>query len=109
MKIATIILSVLLVMVLALCVFVTYLWIDRSVTLTYVNASLDSEVRSRGIITGIVENEWRGKSQSEIYRKLNMEVKKYPEKSIILKKTEKGIDFDSIHFQFENGKLKKID
>ncbi|EGT0667908.1 hypothetical protein JAG28_003286 [Citrobacter werkmanii] len=111
MRTSTIILSMLLILTSFLCFFFAYLWIDRTITLAYVNASLDSEMRARTIITNIIEREWYGKYEGDIYRKLMIEVEKHPEDIIILKKNDdgKGIEFDSFHFQFDNGKLINIE
>ncbi|QHM70617.1 Imm58 family immunity protein [Mixta intestinalis] len=107
MKIITV-LSITLVLTLILCVYFAYLAIDSSITLTYINASMDSEVRARVILTDLIKNEWIGKSQSEIYDKLEAEAIKNPEKNIVLKKTEKVIEYDNFNFHFEKGVLKDI-
>jgi hypothetical protein len=88
-----------------------YLWIDRAITLAYVNTSLDSEVRARGIITDLIESEWHDRCEDDIYKKLMIEVEKHPEKIIVLKKSNDGkeIYFDNFHFQFDNGKLKNLE
>lgn len=109
MKKTTIVLSMLLMMVSVSCLFFAYLWIDRSITLSYVNASVESEIRARIIITDLIENEWYGKSSNEVYQKLSEEVNKHPEKNIVLKKTGSGIDFDNFNFYFEADKLKKVE
>lgn len=111
MRVSTVILSICLVLTSFLCILFAWLWIDRTITLAYVNASLDSEVRARNIITNLMESEWYGKDENYIYQKLRIEVKKRPEDIIILKKSDdgKGIDFDSFHFQFDNGKFKNIE
>lgn len=109
MRITTLVLSVFLAGSLVLCAFLTYLLIDRSITLSYVNSSMDSEVRSRVVIAGLIKNEWYGKKESEIYQKLKVEIERNPSMNIVMKKTEKGIDFDNFSFNFENGKLKSIE
>lgn len=109
MRITTLVLSVFLAGSLVLCAFLTYLLIDRSITLSYVNSSMDSEVRSRVVITGLIKNEWYGKKEIEIYQKLKVEIERNPSMNIVMKKTEKGIDFDNFSFNFENGKLKSIE
>lgn len=107
MKLTTVILITSLVILSVLCTVLAYLWIYRSITLAYVNASVDSEVRNRIIITDLIENEWRGKSLNDIYKKLSAEVQRYPEKSIVLNKTAKTIELDELSFHFENNRLKK--
>lgn len=82
MKLTTIILIISLVILSVLCTVLAYLWIDRSITLAYVNASVDSEVRTRIITTDLIESEWRGKSLNEVYQKLSTEVQKHPEQNI---------------------------
>lgn len=109
MKLTTVILITSLVILSVLCTVFIYLWIDSSITLAYVNASVDSEVRTRIIITDLIESEWRGKSLNEVYQKLSTEVQKHPEKNIVLNKTEKTIEFDELSFFFEKNRLKKIE
>ncbi|STQ74320.1 Imm58 family immunity protein [Hafnia alvei] len=108
MKSTTIILITSLVILSVLCTVLAYLWIDRSITLAYVNASVDSEIRTRIIITDLIESEWRGKSLNEIHQKPSTEVQKHPEKNIVLNKTEKTIEFDELSFFFDNNRLKKL-
>ena len=104
-------LSILLVLALFCCVFFAYLWIDRLITLSYVYASLNSEVRARTIITEVIKRDWYGKSENEVYHKLSTAIEKYPGETIVLKKSDdgKGIEFDNFYFQFDNGKLKNIE
>lgn len=110
MRVTTIILSILLIMVISLCIIFLYLWIDRAVTLAYVNASLASEVRVRVIITGLIESEWNGKGEDEVYKKLMVEVNRHPEQVIILKNdNEDEIEFNNLLFRFVDGKLNKIE
>lgn len=111
MRAIIITLSILLVLTLFLCMLFAYLWIDRSITLSYVYASLDSEVRARAIITEVIKRDWCGKPEDEVYHKLLMVIEKYQDETIVLKKSDdgKGIEFDNFHFQFDNGKLKNIE
>lgn len=68
-------------------------------------------MRSREVITDLIESEWHEQYEGDIYQKLMMEVEKHPEKKIVLKKNDNGecIEFDDFHFHFNNGKLKSIE
>ena len=72
MKKTTVILSILSVLLSILCFFFFYMWIDRSITLTYTELSYDEAVDSNEKLARIVLKEWKGKSASAVERKLKM-------------------------------------
>lgn len=66
MKKLTIILSIFSALLLILCFFFAYMWIDRSITLTYMELSFEEKVSSNERLARIILKEWKGKSAFDI-------------------------------------------
>lgn len=93
------------------CIILGYLWIDRSLSLTYTMDSLDTTLNASKRLESLLTNDWKGLEQKDVVRKLKSESKRYPEDNLVIKKYDEDkntIWFDDIPFYFENNKLKKI-
>lgn len=90
------------------CAVLAYLWIDRSITLSYTNQSMETSRASIRRFEYLLTSEWGGMPESVVLQKLQAEVARFPEEKIVLKKEGDIIWFDQIRFNFEQGRLKKI-
>ena len=91
------------------CVVLAYLWIDRSITLSYANASVrtsESAVKNLGLL---IEGEWRGLAKNQVFAKLKIVAQHHPQKDLIVKEDPDGsIWFEEINFVFENDRLVQV-
>lgn len=93
------------------CIFLGYLWIDRSISLSYLKDSFNSTLGVSKRLESLLTHDWQGLEQEDVIRKLESESKRYPESNLVLKKYDNEKDviwFGDIPFYFENDKLKKI-
>lgn len=97
-----------LIAALAGCTVFAYLWIDRSVTLSYVKQSADASDASIHRLERLLGIAWNGMSESAVLEKLQAEAARYPNEAIVVKKEDEVIWFDEIRFNFEQGRLKSI-
>lgn len=90
------------------CTVLAYLWIDRSISLSYATqeiATANSSVRNLG---NLLANEWRGMPESEVLQRLQKVVARMPDAGIVIKKEEDAIWFDEVRFNFKDGRLATI-
>lgn len=92
------------------CGIFAYLWIDRSVTLTYVEAGNRSTEQARDLAFALLAQEWSGLSEDEVLKRLNAEAARRPQDKILVKHEpiDHVIWFDSTRFEFQAGRLVKI-
>jgi len=92
------------------CSWFAYLWIDRSITLSYTNQEFESCIKSENALASLLEQEWRGKKKSEVIKILQNEVDKDLNKKsfLIIKNDGEEIWLNQIRFNFENDRLKNI-
>ena len=92
------------------CGIFAYLWIDRSVTLTYVEAGSRSTEQARDLSFALLAREWSGLSENEVLKRLNAEAARRPQDKILVKHEplDRVIWFDSIRFEFQADRLAKI-
>lgn len=109
MKKSTVILSILSVLLSILCFFFFYMWIDRSITLTYTELSYDEALASNEKLARIVLKEWKGKSASAVERKLKMIAEDINDNTALIKWEDGFLCFNNIQFVFEEGKLIGVD
>lgn len=109
MKKSTVILSILFVLLPILYFFFFYMWIDRSITLTYTELSYDEAVDSNEKLARIVLKEWKGKSASAVERKLKMIAEDINDNTTLIKWEDGFLCFNNIQFVFEEGKLIGVD
>ena len=97
-----------LIAALAGCTAFAYLWIDRSVTLSYVKQSADASEASIRSLERLLGAAWSGMSESAVLEKLQAEAARHPNEGIVVKKEDGVIWFDEIRFNFEQGRLKSV-
>lgn len=97
-----------LVAALAGCTTFAYLWIDRSLTLSYVKQSVDASDASIQSLERLLGAAWSGMSESAVLDKLQAEAARHPNEGIVVKKEDGVIWFDDIRFNFEQGRLKSV-
>lgn len=90
------------------CAVFAYLWIDRSITLSYVNHGADASSAAAHRMEALLANEWRGMPEGVVLEKLQAEAARQPSKSILVKKENGVIWFDDTRFNFEAGRLKSV-
>lgn len=104
-------------MILALLIFTTtllssitfaYLWIDRSISLSYMEASFIISNNENQNLLIILNDELKDKSSQEIIKKLEAIITKHPNKNLFLKNKDNSVWFGDIKFEFKEGKLKEI-
>lgn len=91
------------------CALFAYLWIDRSISLSYLNQSIDASNVALRRLEDLLGNEWSGMLEKSVLEKLQAEAVRHPNEKIVIKKENDVIWFDEIRFSFEQGRLKKID
>ncbi|MFJ1298538.1 Imm58 family immunity protein [Pseudomonadota bacterium AL_CKDN230030165-1A_HGKHYDSX7] len=107
-KIVVAALSLALVASLMACAAFAYMWIDRSITLTYVKAGCDLESASRQDLERLLSAAWMGMSESMILDRLHAEMARHPAEHSFVKREDDGISFNQIQFNFEQGKLTSV-
>ncbi|MBB6580183.1 Imm58 family immunity protein [Ralstonia solanacearum] len=85
-----------------------YLWIDRSISLSYARQGEDTAIETVGGLELILEREWLGLRESEVLLKLNAAAEKEVRRKIVVKKEGDAIWFDEVRFNFDQGRLKSI-
>lgn len=91
------------------CMVFAYLWIDRSITLTYLNQDVETSNNAMRHLELLLEGEWHGMSENNILQKLELAAARSPNKKILIKKDGKIIWFDNIQFNFESGRFEGIE
>ena len=90
------------------CVVLAYLWIDRSISLSYARQSADADSASTRRLERLLGGAWIGMPESAVLEKLQAEAARYPAENIVVKKEVDVIWFDETRFNFEQGKLKSV-
>lgn len=92
------------------CAVFAYLWIDRSLSLTYMDASQRTTEQGYAQLAELVRQEWVGLPESEVLKRLQAAAAKHPQGNIVVKHdpSESVIWFGSTRFEFESGKLQSV-
>ncbi|MCD9230636.1 Imm58 family immunity protein [Ralstonia pseudosolanacearum] len=85
-----------------------YLWIDRSISLSYARQGEDTAIGTVRGLELILEHEWRGLPEPEVFHKLNAVAAQGAGAKIVVKKEGNIIWFDEVRFNFDEGRLKSI-
>ncbi|WP_157771970.1 Imm58 family immunity protein [Ralstonia solanacearum] len=90
-------------------VVLAYLWIDRSITLTYIQASEQSSSQMVRSFERLLEQEWKGLSEAQLLEKLHRVVERDPDgaKSVI-KEDGDVISFDDVCFKLNHGHVGRV-
>jgi hypothetical protein len=101
------IITILLIIAIITCMVLAYLWVDRSISLSYARQSVDMGNNVINGLESLLEEEWRGMPESEVFQKLKKTAAMRKPEAII-KKEGTIIWFDDIPFKFEKEMLAKI-
>ncbi|WP_312462015.1 Imm58 family immunity protein [Comamonas sp.] len=101
------ILPILIAALLSSAIF-AYLWIDRSISLSYMEASFITSENTNQHLLFMLNNELKGKSNQEITRKLEAIVIENPNKNLFIKSEDDHVWFGEIKFEFKHNRLKEI-
>ena len=100
-----------LIAVLALiCVVLAYLWIDRSISLTYMSASMQTTSEAASQATKLVVHEWKGQTEDAVFANLQLLKEQSKDLDTVLKRepAEGAIRFGHLQFIFKNNQLVEI-
>ncbi|AQW32370.1 Imm58 family immunity protein [Ralstonia syzygii subsp. celebesensis] len=89
-------------------VLFAYLWIDRSISLSYARQGEDTAIETVRGLELVIEHEWRGLPESEVLQKLNAVAAQGAGAKIVVKKEGNVIWFDEVRFNLDEGRLKSI-
>lgn len=91
------------------CAELAYLWIDRSITLSYVSQSAETSESSARHLEYLLEDEWRGMPEAQVLQKLQNAATRMPKAEVFIKKEEGAIWFGQVRFNIVHGKLNSVD
>ncbi|MDB0527631.1 Imm58 family immunity protein [Ralstonia solanacearum] len=100
--------AAILVFAMGAVVVLAYLWIDRSISLSYARQSERTANQSVRGLELILEREWRGLPEPEVLQKLNAVAALGAGAKIVVKKEGNVIWFDEVRFNLDEGRLKSI-
>ncbi|RQR68216.1 hypothetical protein DIE11_35580 [Burkholderia sp. Bp9012] len=93
---------------LTLCAILAYLWVDRSISLSYANQSLSASNAALNSIENLLGDAWKGMESDTLVKRLQAEAAARPADSILVKEEKNAIWFGDVRFNIENGFLKNI-
>lgn len=105
---STIVLSIALTISLLACAVLAYLWLDRSISLSYMRQSYETERSSVESLQKLIALEWMDLPEDQLREKLEKSAAKMPEQSVVVKKEGSAIWFDQVAFHIKNGKLDSV-
>jgi hypothetical protein len=105
---STLLLSIALTFSLLGSALLAYLWIDRSISLGYLQQSYDTERSSVESLQKLVALEWKGLPEDQIKKKLEKAASQMPGRGVVVKKEGSVIWFDQVAFNIKKGKLDTI-
>lgn len=97
------------VALLVACGALGYLWIDRTISLSYLIESARATEQARDQAIALLANEWRGQGQDAVLKRLT-EAKKISKEDVLLKREtdENIIWFGQLRFEFTGNRLSEI-
>lgn len=104
----TMLLTISLVTAVAGCLVLAYLWIDRSISLSYMQQSYETERSSVEILQKLVASEWKDMPESQVQKKLEQVAAQMPRRNVVVKKEDESIWFDQVAFNIKQGKLDSV-
>ncbi len=105
---ASYLLLALLAVALAACAVFAYLWIDRAISLSYLQQSFATENNAVRRLQSLLEREWKGQPEAQVLLKLKNAASSAPQPQPIVKQEEGAIWFDEIRFNIEQGRLVSV-
>jgi len=106
-KLTYTLLALLSVLVVA-CGVLAYLWIDRSISLSYSKQGAETAHNTIRRMEQLLQNDWRGMPEDEVLRKLQKAVEGMPNPKAVVKKEDGAIWFDEVRFNIDRGRLSSI-
>jgi len=105
MKKGTYILVAFLIASLVACAVLAYLWIDRSISLSYLDQSYETANRSVNRLESLLEEDWHGMPEAQVLQRLQKAATRMPAPQPIVKKEDAVIWFGDVRFNIDQGKL----
>ena len=105
---STLVLSIALTISLLACAVLAYLWLDRSISLSYMRQSYETERTSVESLQKLIALEWKDLPEGPLQKKLQSAAAKMPDRSVVVKKEGSAIWFDQVAFNIKNGKLDSV-
>ena len=90
------------------CLVLAYLWIDRSISLTYMQQSYEAEHSAVESLQKLIASEWKGMPVAQLQMKLEQAAAQMPERAVVVKKEDESIWFDQVAFNIKQGKLDSV-
>jgi ABC-type multidrug transport system fused ATPase/permease subunit len=90
------------------CLLLAYLWIDRSISLSYMQQSYETERNSAETLQKLIASEWKGMPEAQVQKKLEQAAAQMPERAVVVKKEDDSIWFDQVAFNIKQGKLESV-
>jgi Immunity protein 58 len=94
----------------ASCLSLAYLWIDRSISLSYMSASNRTTEEARDQAFKLLAREWSKKTPDEVFAKLALIKEQSRESELVLKRElpDNTILFGNLRFKFINNQLIEV-
>ncbi len=90
------------------CAVLAYLWVDRSISLSYARQSAETSDNSIRHLERLLEEEWRGMPEAKVLQKLQNAAARVPAEKVVIKNEEGIIWFDEVRFNLVHGQLNSI-
>lgn len=87
------------------CAVLAYLWIDRSISLSYMKQSYETERSSVESLQTMLALEWKGIPEGHLQKKLEDMAERMANRNIIVKREGEIIWFDQVAFYIKDGRL----
>ena len=107
-NVAVVVVAVLLAATLTL---LGYLWIDRSVSSTYLAASHDSLVATNQDLVALLASDWVGLSEERLIEKLELVASNLPSGQVVIKREPElsQVWFNEIRFRIDKGRVSRLE
>jgi HAMP domain-containing protein len=90
------------------CLFLAYRVIDRSISLSYLEQSYETQTNSVETLQKLIATEWKGMPEAQVQKKLEQIAAQMPERTIVVKKEDDSIWFGQVAFNIKQGKLDSV-
>lgn len=103
-------LSIILLVTISGALVFAVLWIDKTLSYSYLQASHEATVENARLVSSLLEKEWLGLPKKEVLNKLRNETgANNPHRAIVKVDDKQGVIWlNEVRLQFESGKLKSI-
>lgn len=108
MKHATTLLTTALVVTVMGCLLLAYRLIDRSISLSYLEQSYETQRHSSETLQKLIASDWKGMPEAQVQKKLEQAAAQMPERAVVVKKEDDSIWFDQVAFNIKQGKLESV-